>query len=306
MKYEYIKSHWGKVNGFFGESEMALNMNKKNAFNVTLEEGFTHGGIFHADDVFSTALLKILNPDIKILRGFSVPKEFSGIVYDIGGGEYDHHQKDSRVRENGIPYAAFGLLWEQFGRLLLCEEDMRKFDRDFIQPIDKADNTGEENAISLIISDKNLTWQEDSSKLEESFESAVKLAKEVLESRFRQITANRNAYEIVHEKAKAHKGKILYLECAMPWKDAVKGMDIFYVIYPSMRGGYNIQAVPADENGKRLKQPFPKSWRGVGIQKLLELTGIEGLTFCHQSGFLCAAATLEGAYSAAELSMKNI
>ncbi len=81
-----------------------------------LKQGFTHGGVFHADDIFSTELLKILNPAIKILRGFSVPEDFTGIVYDIGGGKYDHHQKDSRVRENGIPYAAFGLLWEKFGQ----------------------------------------------------------------------------------------------------------------------------------------------------------------------------------------------
>lgn len=28
--------------------------------------GFTHAGKFHADDVFATALLQILRPDIKI------------------------------------------------------------------------------------------------------------------------------------------------------------------------------------------------------------------------------------------------
>lgn len=107
-----------------------------------LREGFTHGGVFHADDVFATALLKILNPDIKILRGFSVPEGFMGIVYDIGGGKYDHHQRGSRVRENGIPYAAFGLLWERFGQELLCEDDAEQFDESFVQPIDRSDNTG--------------------------------------------------------------------------------------------------------------------------------------------------------------------
>ena len=33
-------------------------------------KGFTHGGKFHADDVFSTALLQILRPDIQVTRGF--------------------------------------------------------------------------------------------------------------------------------------------------------------------------------------------------------------------------------------------
>ena len=70
---------------------------------------FTHSGKFHADDVFSAALLLYLNPEIMITRGNRVPEDFDGIVFDIGRGQYDHHQKDSRIRENGIPYAAFGL-----------------------------------------------------------------------------------------------------------------------------------------------------------------------------------------------------
>ena len=65
---------------------------KKNA------KAFTHSGKFHADDVFSYALLLYLNPAITITRGNKVPKDFDGIVFDIGRGKYDHHQKDSRIR----------------------------------------------------------------------------------------------------------------------------------------------------------------------------------------------------------------
>ena len=50
--------------------------------------GFTHAGKFHADDVFATALLQIVRPDIKITRGFVVPDDFDGIVYDIGFGMF--------------------------------------------------------------------------------------------------------------------------------------------------------------------------------------------------------------------------
>ena len=52
--------------------------------------GFTHAGKFHADDVFATALLQIIRPDIRITRGFVVPDDFDGIVYDIGFGMFDH------------------------------------------------------------------------------------------------------------------------------------------------------------------------------------------------------------------------
>ena len=85
-------------------------------------KAFTHGGKFHADDVFSAALLLYLNPEIQITRGNKVPEDYDGIVFDIGRGEYDHHQIDSRIRDNGVPYAAFGLLWEQLGAGILGEE----------------------------------------------------------------------------------------------------------------------------------------------------------------------------------------
>ena len=45
---------------------------------------FTHGGKFHADDVFSAALLLHFNPKLTIQRGNRVPEDFGGIVFDIG------------------------------------------------------------------------------------------------------------------------------------------------------------------------------------------------------------------------------
>ena len=53
---------------------------------------FTHSGKFHADDVFSAALLLYLNPEITITRGNQVPENYEGLVFDIGRGQYDHHQ----------------------------------------------------------------------------------------------------------------------------------------------------------------------------------------------------------------------
>ena len=109
--------------------------------------GFTHAGKFHADDVFATALLQILRPDIKITRGFTVPDDFDGIVYDIGFGMFDHHQEPREYRANGVPYAAFGLLWRVLGPGLVGERQARLIDENFIQPLDLNDNTGEQNSL---------------------------------------------------------------------------------------------------------------------------------------------------------------
>ena len=106
------------------------------------------------------------------------------------------------MRENGVPYAAFGLIWEQFCQELLSKEDAKAFDEYFIQPIDRSDNTGEENIMSLIISDRLPTWQENTVKMEDAFWEAVAFAQKILEQRFKQIRADREAYEIVIRKAK--------------------------------------------------------------------------------------------------------
>lgn len=41
-------------------------------------KAFTHSGKFHADDVFSSALLLYLNPEITITRGSKVPEGYDG------------------------------------------------------------------------------------------------------------------------------------------------------------------------------------------------------------------------------------
>ena len=92
---------------------------------------FTHGGKFHADDVFSAALLLHFNPRLTIQRGNRVPEDFDGIVFDIGRGQYDHHQKDSRGRENGVPYAAenlkFTVRFEMNPQKLLWSDGKKRF-----------------------------------------------------------------------------------------------------------------------------------------------------------------------------------
>ncbi len=143
--------------------------------------------------------------------------------------------------------------------------------------------------------------------MDEAFWETVDFAKEILDRRIKQIRAERDAYDIVCQRVDQCQNGILYLEHMIPWKDALRehDKDIYYVIYPSMRGGYNIQAIP-DRNDKNvLKYPFPQRWRGASPKELQDITGIHDLTFCHMSGFLSAAETLEGAYSVARLAMKT-
>ena len=84
---------------------------------------------------------------------------------------YTHlHQEDALVRENGVPYAAFGLLWRKFGPVFFVSkctegqisEAVQRFDESFVQPLDLDDNTGCGNMLASIIGAFNPYWDENS------------------------------------------------------------------------------------------------------------------------------------------------
>ena len=110
-------------------------------------EAITHAGRFHADDVFSAALLKILNPKINIVRRNVIPEGYQGLAFDLCDGEYDHHGDKAIFRDNGVQYASFGLLWKDYGCTLVSEKEAKAFDESFIQPLDFQDNNGGNNLL---------------------------------------------------------------------------------------------------------------------------------------------------------------
>lgn len=262
---------------------------------TSIETAFTHGGVFHADDVFSAALLRILNPDIRIERGFAVPDDYSGIVFDIGYGEFDHHQARSRVRENGIPYAAFGLLWERFGSCILEPHEAEAFDEQFIQPIDLADNTGRKHPICQLVSDFNPNATASPDAFDSAFEDAVTWAASILIRRLNSIALERKDYNYVRQRMEVCDGAVLVLERPAKWQTAAVGSGYDYVVYPSQRGGYNVQAVPGGNGESNVNATFPTRWRGSSATELQGLSGISGLSFCHPSGYLCAVESFDDA-----------
>lgn len=274
---------------------------------------FTHSGKFHADDVFSAALLLYLNPELTITRGNVVPDDYQGLVFDIGRGQYDHHQKDSRVRENGVPYAAFGLLWEALGAEILGEELAEKFDESFVQPLDNNDNTGEKNELATLIGNFNPGWDSKGSN-DQAFFQAVSVAGIILENKFERYRGNERAdkrvEEVLEEHQKALKTgdtpaentNILVLPEFIPCQKRLSETSIAFVIFPSNRGGYCIQP-QKKEYSMNYKCSFPSQWLGLEGEELIATTGLESATFCHKGGFLMTCETLEDSLRACRSSL---
>ena len=268
--------------------------------------GYTHAGLFHADDVFSTALLKIINPNFQVKRVFRVPEDISdAIVYDIGGGKFDHHQKDSEIRENGVPYASFGLIWREYGSYIYENQKMcENFDENFIQPLDFSDNNGEKNSICSIISSFNPEWNS-SKNLDDAFAEAVDFAKIILENIFRRKKAELMADIIVEEAYEKSDKVAVFLDCYAPWKNVLMPTDVKFVVFPSNRGGYVINAIPISEEDKELRQPFPEKWAGLENEEIVSVSKIAGLKFCHKGRFMVSVEDVETAKKVIEEILKN-
>ena len=274
---------------------------------------FTHSGKFHADDVFSAALLLYLNPEITIIRGNKVPDDYKGLVFDIGSGQYDHHQKDSRVRENGVPYAAFGLLWEALGAEILGAELAEKFDESFVQPLDNNDNTGEKNELATLIGNFNPGWDSKGSN-DQAFFQAVSVAGMILENKFERYRGNERADKRVEEVLEEHQRalktgdtpaentNILVLPEFIPCQKRLSETSIAFVIFPSNRGGYCIQP-QKKEYSMNYKCSFPSQWLGLEGEELIAATGLESAVFCHKGGFLMTCGTLEDSLRACRSSL---
>lgn len=266
----------------------------------------THSGIFHADDVFSTALLKLLNPEIRITRvpfiNFCVDE--NTIVFDIGKGKFDHHQIEGEVRENGVKYAAFGLLWREFGGLLLSPENVQKFEEMFVEDIDRADNGQGFNLLTGVISSFVPTWDDEDQNIDAAFWRAVKMAKQILVQEIKTLKSAEKAKGKVAMALEKSEGDIVVLDKFMPWQDVLPQSTATFVIFPSVRGGFNAQAIPTAAGNMDQKVPFPERWAGASVDALE--SEVPGLTFCHPARFIIGTRTKKAAIEACRIALKNL
>ena len=286
-------------------------------------DGITHNGTMHADDVFATAFLSLYFDNFKVARVNEVPKDISSnvIVYDIGNGKYDHHQSNARIRDNGIKYSSFGLLFEEYGLRYLKKLKLKNTKaiynylvKDFIEGIDAIDNgifplikaDYKVKTVSDIIKIFNPSYLSNDS-LDEQFVKAVNLAETILIYELKNVVGKVEAGVKVKKLLNKTKGPILILDEYLPYEETIltslDGKKIKLVIFPSNRGGYAINTVPISTIDKTSRVYFPKNWGGLSNSDLEEVTGIKGSLFCHTNRFLMTAKDLDTAKKLAEIAI---
>ena len=288
----------------------------------------THNGAFHADDLFATATLSILNNgNIKIIRTRDLKVfETADYLYDVGGDYnpekniFDHHQKGGAgVRDNGVPYAAFGLVWKTYGEKICGNKKIAdRIDLKIVQPIDAKDNgfdilTPKIEGVTPYSAQEIFmafypTWKENNFDIDNIFKKEVKRIVPLL---LREIEVSRADVEgeeiIVNSYNSAEDKKIIIIEKPLPryliQNNLPKFSEPIYFIYPSGHDdSWKVEAVREDLNTMKSRKFFPESWRGLmnGDNELRKLTGVEDALFCHQSGFFAHVKSKEGAIKLAQ------
>ncbi|MDO4979101.1 MAG: MYG1 family protein [Candidatus Saccharibacteria bacterium] len=299
---------------------------------ITIEKNWkkahfiTHAGKFHADEVFATVILEQVYNDIAVARVEAVPPELpeGAVVYDIGYGKFDHHQKggngsrpaseelEGQLRDDAteVMYASCGLIWAKYGAEIMDSPELAQYiDETFIQLIDAGDNGQKNYVLSDIIEKFNPTWNEKTDP-DVCFAEAVKVAKLIFKRVMAGAKSNLAARSIVEQAIEDSEDGLMVLDKYMTYEELVhnsdnpKAKDILFVVYPSNRAGYNVRAVSASLGEFGNRKDLPAEWAGLSGSALQEVTGVETAAFCHNSRFLVVASTLEDALKLAKLAIE--
>ena len=285
-----------------------------------------HNGRCHADDVFAVATLQLrFGEGIEVVRtrdeatisGAEIVADV-GHTYDPAARRFDHHQPGGAgVRENGVPYASFGLVWKAFGEEVCgSAAAAERVDRSLVQPIDAADNGFPiadsrpgmplEFDFGEIVKAFLPTWLEDEAGQDAAFFEIVPFARRLLARVIEHAKARVKGNELAAAAyAASPDPRLLVLEGPYSSGEVTEAHpEILFVVSPDVFADrWNLKTVQDAQYKNRL--PLPEAWAGLRDADLEAATGVPGATFCHRGRWFCAAQTREAALTLATLALAS-
>lgn len=294
----------------------------------------THSSGFHTDDVFAVATLSLLlkkeGRDFEIIRSRdSSVIESADYVVDVGGiynpsiCRFDHHQEGGAgKRDNGIPYASFGLVWKEYGYIISGNQTVAdRIDKALVQPVDfvDADPKGmtlfESPVKDLHAFDLGMikilfapTWKEDILKIDETFLTLVSYAKALLSRMIVYYSDEVEGERFVLEAYNNSEDKRLIIleNSEYPWLRVLPELpEPLYVVYRNIKNDtWSIKCV-RDFWSYKARKDLPESWAGKKDEELENITGVSGAVFCHNARFMAVNKTKEGILKMAEIALNS-
>lgn len=289
----------------------------------------THDGSFQSDDIFAAATIAIFlegagetfeiirtrNPEI-IGTGdyvFDV-----GEIYDEAINRFDHHQIGGAGKGlDNIEYAAFGLVWKKFGKIIAgSEKTAELINKRLVAPIDAWDN-----GFDLVENKYNVTpyyiqhffismvptWREENITNDKMFLKSVEIAKEILS---REIIHAQDVLlaeeKIVSIYNNTEDKRIIILDKNYPYEYILNSFsEPLFVIYPRLNHNlWGVKAVRKNPKTFNNRKDFPKSWAGLREEELQKISGVPDAVFCHRGLFMAVAKSCEGAIKLAQIALE--
>jgi uncharacterized UPF0160 family protein len=288
----------------------------------------THSGTFHADDVFAVAMVKLLlkdTPHTLTRTRDTALMESADWLLDIGNTynpetkRFDHHMREGAgARENGIPFAACGLVWKHYGETLAGSTEARDIvDEQLIQTIDALDNGSHAVSFNPHLGDSPYTirtliqrsfrpaWNSTES-FDDAFNHAVTYAQEILLREIHQASssiAKRTYAQKLYDESTDK--RILISPLGISAGSFIPFPDVQIVIAPDLSkdGYFAVQAVGVSPDTFDARVYFPESWAGLRDEALVTLSGVPGAVFCHKGRHFAVANNLADAQRLALLAL---
>lgn len=271
----------------------------------------THNGEFHADELLATAVLmhelKPMGYDVHIVRSRDIDylNETCAVVYDVGGGKYDHHDKEKVFYPNGVPMASCGKILND----VVMSADMLDSLRHRLFYAVEANDNGYpipdyiESSKLAFVSAFNPTWKEprDNKAMFVRFVKIYPVVQAIYERTIEQVKADLQSFYIVEKSEKILDGRFILLKryCSF-YSYAQLHHEVLGAIYPR-DGQYHVRLSPTFRRKFETKIRFPDEWGGKSGQLLKDVSGIPEACFCHSSRFLATFETEKAAIKACEI-----
>lgn len=292
----------------------------------------THSGNFHTDEVFSCAVLSLVNEgDVEVVRSRDpliwTTGDFVvdvGNIYDSSARRFDHHQQGGAgVRENGIPYSSLGLVWKEYGVSLCGSAEVAEYvDKKLVQPIDAADNGIDSFTLTAtgtypyllhhVVTSFRPTWKEErdhAMSFDQGFLKAMEIARVVL---LREIAIAKDSFEgeqaVIQAYHQAEDKRIIVIDGQYPWEGTlIQFPEPLFVVKPDHEsaGAWKVKTVRKNVDSFESRKNLPLAWGGKSGDEFAKLTSVLDASFCHTKLFITGAGSKDGALKLAQLALEN-
>ncbi len=261
----------------------------------------THDGQFHQDEIFACVLLSYFTGDeLKIKRTrkeniiSKAQADVNTFVLDVGFkyephlNNLDHHQStfDERA-DNGDLYSSCGIMWKKLRDTVGISDFIKGKIDEFTNKIDRQDNGVEFFKEVEFLSLYNFEPLPKSENIQDKrFAHAYKAACAYFANLMSLWAEQEERDKVITEAIKHASGGIIFSENKISINEKINATDNKLVVSRRREGEYAISSLNAtDVVDYSVRCGTPMAWRGLSEDELCNVSGFDGMIFCHKNGF---------------------